>query len=58
MELAAIQGLNQKLDETRAESQSQDAEIAALKEKAGKVDLLEKRLADLEQTVQALAGKK
>jgi len=58
VELAAIQGLNQKLDETRAESQSQDAEIAALKEKAGKVDLLEKRLADLEQTVQALAGKK
>jgi hypothetical protein len=58
VELAAIQGLNQKLDETRAESQSKDAEIAALKEKAGKVDLLEKRLADLEQTVQALAGKK
>jgi hypothetical protein len=49
--LAAIQGLNQKLDE-------KDAEIEALKEKAAKVDSLEKRLAELQQVVQSLAEKK
>jgi hypothetical protein len=51
VELAAIQGLNQKLKE-------KDAEIETLKEGASKVDSLEKRLAELEQAVQALANKK
>jgi hypothetical protein len=46
--LAAIQGLNQKLNE-------KDAEIQKLKEKADKVDSLEKRLNELEQMVQSLA---
>jgi len=49
--LAAIQGLNQKLDE-------KDAEIETLKEKAAKVDSLEKRLTGLERMVQSLAEKK
>jgi len=51
VELAAIQGLNQKLNE-------KEAEIETLKEKAAKVDSLEKRLAELEQAVQSLAEKK
>jgi hypothetical protein len=50
VELAAIQGLNQKVDE-------KDAEIQQLKEKAGKVDSLEKRLAELEQVVHSLTAK-
>jgi hypothetical protein len=49
--LAAIQGLNQKLNE-------KDAEIETLKEKAAKVDSLEKRLTELEQVVQSLAANK
>jgi hypothetical protein len=49
--LAAIQGLNQKLDE-------KDAEIQKLQEKAGQVDSLEKRLSDLEKIVQSLSVKK
>jgi hypothetical protein len=49
--LAAIQGLNQKLNE-------KDAEIQKLKEKADKVDSLEKRLNELEQMVQSLAANK
>jgi hypothetical protein len=49
--LAAIQGLNQKLNE-------KDAEIEALKAKAGRVDSLEKRLTELERVVQALTEKK
>lgn len=49
--LAAIQGLNQKLVE-------KDAEIQALKEKAEKVDSLEKRLSELEKMVQAISAKK
>ena len=51
VELAAIQGLNQKLNE-------KDAEIETLKEKAAKVDSLEKRLAELEHVVQSLTEKK
>jgi hypothetical protein len=51
VELAAIQGLNQKLKE-------KDAEIATLQEKAAKVDSLEKRLTQLEQVVQSLAERK
>ncbi len=51
VELAAIQGLNQKLGE-------KDAEIQELKEKADKVDALEKRLNELEQMVQSLAANK
>jgi len=46
--LAAIQGLNEKLNE-------KDAEIERFKEKAARVDSLEKRLAELEQVVQSLA---
>ena len=49
--LAAIQGLNQKLEEKQAE-------IETLKAKAAKVDSMEKRLAELEQMVQSLAKKK
>jgi len=49
--LAAIQGLNQKLDEKQVE-------IETLKAKAAKVDSMEKRLAELEQLVQSLAEKK
>ena len=49
--LAAIQGLNQKLDE-------KDAEIEKLKAKADKVDSLEKQLNELKEMVQALAEKK
>jgi len=49
--LAAIQGLNQKVNE-------KDAEIEKLKEKADKVDSLEKQLNELKQMVQLLAGKK
>jgi hypothetical protein len=48
--LAAIQGLNQKLNE-------KEAEIQILKEKADKVDALEKQLNELKQMVQALANK-
>jgi hypothetical protein len=58
VELAAIQGLNQKLNE-------RDAEIVTLKEKANKVDLLQKendslaaRLSELEATVKTLAERK
>ncbi len=49
--LAAIQGLNQKLNE-------KDAEIQELKAKADRVDSLEKRLNELEQVVQSLAANK
>jgi len=49
--LAAIQGLNEKLDE-------KDAEIQELQEKADKVDCLEKQLNDLKQIVQLLAERK
>jgi len=48
VELAAIQGLNQKLNE-------KDAEIQKLKGKAAEVDSLAKRLSDLEKVVQALS---
>lgn len=60
--LAAIQGLNQKLE---AETREKDAEIEALKAKADQVDALQKendvltaRLNELEATVKALAEKK
>jgi hypothetical protein len=49
--LAAIHGLNQKLDE-------KDAEIEMLKAKASQVDSLESRLAELERLVQSLTQKK
>ncbi len=48
--LAAIQALNQKLNE-------KDAEIQKLKDKAARVDSLEKRLADLERVVRSLTAK-
>jgi trimeric autotransporter adhesin len=48
--LAAIQGLNQKLNE-------KDQEIQKLKDKAARVDSLEKRLTELEQVVQSLTEK-
>jgi hypothetical protein len=53
--LAAIQGLNQKLE---AETKAKDAEIAALNEKVAKVDSLEMQLNELKQMVQALTEKK
>jgi hypothetical protein len=46
--LAAIQGLNDKLEDALRE---RNAEIEKLKEKAARVDLLEKRLNQLEQTL-------
>ncbi len=49
--LAAIQGLNRKLEE-------KEAEIEKLKEKADKVDALEKQLNELKLMVQSLAEKK
>lgn len=48
--LAAIQGLNQKLQE-------KDAEIETLKAKAAKVDALEQRLNDLEAALKTVAEK-
>jgi hypothetical protein len=51
VELAAIQGLNKKLQE-------KDAEIQQLKEKADKVDSLEKRLGELEKIVKTISEKR
>jgi hypothetical protein len=53
--LAAIQGLNQKLEQ---QGKDKDAEIQQLKAKADKVDALEKQLNDLEAMVKTLAEKK
>ena len=49
--LAAIQGLNQKIDE-------KDAENRALKAKVAKMDALEKRLDELEAAVKQLTPQK
>jgi hypothetical protein len=49
--LAAIQGLNQKLE---ADLREKDAEIQRLNQKAHKLDLLERRLNELERAVQLL----
>ncbi|HUD81964.1 MAG TPA: tail fiber domain-containing protein, partial [Candidatus Saccharimonadales bacterium] len=49
--------LNEFLKEHRA-VQNQNAEIESLKQKAAKVDSIEKRLRELEQMVQSLAEKK
>jgi hypothetical protein len=51
----AIKELNQKWE---SEAKKRDAEIAKLKERADKVDALEKQLNELKQMVQALAEKK
>jgi Chaperone of endosialidase len=63
--LAAIQGLNQKVEERDDKIQAQGAEIQALKAKADKVDAVEKqnellaeRLHELEATVRQLAARK
>jgi hypothetical protein len=48
--LAAIQGLNEKLENALRQK---NAELERLKERAAKVDLLEKRLNQLEQTLQS-----
>jgi hypothetical protein len=53
--LAAIQGLNQKLESMAKEK---DAEIEILKAKINQVDALEKQLNDLKQIVQSLADRK
>jgi hypothetical protein len=53
--LAAIQGLNQKVDDKEARMREQAAEINNLKERN---DSLAARLNELEATVRALAGKK
>jgi hypothetical protein len=52
--LAAIQGLNQKVDDT---TRARDVEIQALREKAAHVDDLEKSVAELKAIVQALVQK-
>jgi hypothetical protein len=53
--VAAIQGLNQKLEQ---QSKEKDAKIEKLQQKADKLDLLEKGFRELEQMVQSLAEKK
>jgi hypothetical protein len=65
VELAAIQGLNQKVEERDAKIQEQGSEIQKLKEKADKVDSLERqndllaaRLNELEATVKQLVAQK
>ena len=55
VELAAIQGLNQKVDDKEARIQEQSAEIKNLKQQN---DALAVRLGELEATVRALAEKK
>jgi len=52
--LAAIQGLNQKLQEQMREK---DVEIAQLQAKASQVDALQKQLNELAAAVKALTGK-
>jgi predicted nuclease with TOPRIM domain len=52
--LAAIQGLNQKVETSDTRIQSLEAENADLKKQN---DLLARRLDDLEQAVKALAEK-
>jgi len=56
--LAAIQGLNRKLEETQQAVKAKDDEIQILQQKADKVDLLETQLNQLKQMVQALAERK
>lgn len=58
VELAAIQGLNQKVEKLKSEAKEKDEEIQALKARAAQVDSLEKRLNDIEQRVQTLAAEK
>ena len=53
--LAAIQGLNQKLEETRQAARTKDEEILALKQQN---DALAERLNELEKTVSHLATQK
>jgi hypothetical protein len=53
--LAAIQGLNQKLEETRQAVKAKDGEIQTLKQQN---DLLAERLQELEGTVRQLAAPK
>ena len=55
--LAAIQGLNQKLEEKESTIQEQAAEISALQAKAAEVDALQNQLQKLAATVKALAEK-
>jgi hypothetical protein len=55
VELAAIQGLNQKLEEQAGQLQAKDAEIQNLKAQS---DALQKRLDKLEQTLKSSAEKK
>jgi len=52
--LAAIQGLNQKLQEQMREK---DVEIAQLQAKANQVDALQKQLNELAAAVKSLTGK-
>jgi len=53
--LAAIQGLNQKLEETQQAVKDREAEIRTLKQHN---DSLENRLNELEATVRELAAQK
>jgi hypothetical protein len=53
--LAAIQGLNQKLEETQQAVKAKDGEIQTLKQQN---DLLAERLHELEGTVRQLAARK
>jgi hypothetical protein len=60
--LAAIQGLNQKVDDRNQSLENllkqKEVEIQALKAKAAQVDSLEKRLNELEETVRSLVAKR
>ncbi|MBI5383254.1 MAG: tail fiber domain-containing protein [Verrucomicrobia bacterium] len=50
--LAAIQGLNQKVEEQRAELKAKDVRIAALEAQAAKVQALEQAVAELKAALQ------
>jgi trimeric autotransporter adhesin len=54
VELAAIQGLNQKVEELKSAAKQKDAEIQRLKQQD---DLLAQRLSELEQAVHSLGHK-
>jgi hypothetical protein len=56
--LAAIQGLNQKLEAREATIQAQGAEIQQLREQAAQVETLQRQLNELATMVRSLAGKK
>jgi len=53
--LAAIQGLNEKVEEKETRIQEQESRI---QNQAAEIETLKKNLADLNQLVQSIAGRK